>query len=165
MSVATTQDCVLVGTGGTGGGGGVQRIGYAGGMFLHKPKKRNKKRPSPSCLQCPWPWGREILGKLSEALFSRRCVEKRAAASGTKWSTLVEWECLFQCTSVAIARGNMMALRTLRQGWQQQPSSSTKAASRTVQHSRPDCGMSHHSWHCTYNWFLIGSTTRDQQKV
>ena len=35
-------------------------------------------------------------------------------------------EFLFQCTSVAIARGNTMILNTLRQSWQQQPSANTK---------------------------------------
>ena len=41
-------------------------------------------------------------------------------------STLAKREFLFQCTSVAIARGNTMILNTLRQSWQQQPSANTK---------------------------------------
>ena len=83
-------------------------------------RKKNKKKP-----MIKKPMG-EILGKLSEAFFNRQRAEKRAVTSGTEWSALVKQECLFQCASVAIARGNTMILRTLRQGWQQQPSASTK---------------------------------------
>ena len=43
-----------------------------------------------------------------------------------EWNTLAKREFLFQCTSVAIARGNTMILNTLRQSWQQQPSANTK---------------------------------------
>ena len=58
-----------------------------------------------------------------------------------------------------------MVLSTLRQGWQQQPSSNTKCGKpRTAQHPRPDCGMNHRSWHAPCNGFLIGLTTRDQEK-
>ena len=82
-------------------------------------------------------WGEEILGKLVEPFFNRLRAEERAATGGTEWSTLAKREFLFQCTSVAIARGNTMILNTLRQSWQQQPSANTKrgklAAPRNTQ--------------------------------
>ena len=68
----------------------------------------------------------EIPGKLVEPFFNRLRAEERAATGGTEWSTLAKREFLFQCTSVAIARGNTMILSTLRQSWQQQPSANTK---------------------------------------
>ena len=71
-------------------------------------------------------WGEEILDKLVEPFFNRLRAEERAATGGTEWNTLAKREFLFQCTSVAIARGNTMILNTLRQSWQQQPSANTK---------------------------------------
>ena len=73
-------------------------------------------------------WGEEILDKLVEPFFNCMCaeLEEQAATGGTEWNTLAKQEFLFQCTSVAIARGNMMILNTLRQSWQQQPSANTK---------------------------------------
>ena len=64
--------------------------------------------------------------KLVEPFFNRLRAEERAATGGTEWNTLAKREFLFQCTSVAIARGNTMILNTLRQSWQQQPSANTK---------------------------------------
>ena len=99
-------------------------------------------------------WGEEILDKLVEPFFNRLRAEERAATGGTEWSTLAKREFLFQCTSVAIARGNMVVLSTLRQGWQQQPSANTKRGKphhATLKAGlfclRPGCGMSHRSWH------------------
>ena len=71
-------------------------------------------------------WGEEILGTRIEPFFNRLRAEGQAATGGTEWSTLAKRELLFQCTSVAIARGNTMILSTLRQGLQQQPSASIK---------------------------------------
>ena len=48
------------------------------------------------------------------------------ATTRKEWSTLAKREFLFQCTSVAIARGNTVILNTLRRSWQQQPSANTK---------------------------------------
>ena len=68
----------------------------------------------------------EIPGKLVEPFFDRLRAEERSATGGTEWSTLAKQEILSQCTRVAIARGNMAILNTLRQSWQQQPSANNK---------------------------------------
>ena len=59
-------------------------------------------------------WGEEILDKLAEPFFNRLRADERAATRGTEWSTLAKREFLFQCTSVAIARGTTMVLNTPR---------------------------------------------------
>ena len=64
--------------------------------------------------------------KLAEPFFNRLHAEERAATGGTEWITLAKREFLFQCTSVAITRGNTMVLGTLCQSRQQQPSANTK---------------------------------------
>ena len=69
----------------------------------------------PAAFNANGSWGEEILDKLVEPLFNRLRAEERAATGGTEWSTLAKREFLFQCTSVAIARGNTMILNTLRQ--------------------------------------------------
>ena len=59
-------------------------------------------------------WGEEILDKLVKPFFNHLCTEEQAATGGTEWSTLAKREFLFQCTSVAIAKGSTIILSTLR---------------------------------------------------
>ena len=70
--------------------------------------------------------GEVILDKVVEPFFSRLRAEGRAATGGTVLSTLAKREFLFQCKSMAIARGSTMISSTLRRSWQQQPSANTK---------------------------------------
>ena len=89
--------------------------------------------------------------------------EEREATDGTEWSTLAKQEFLFQCTSVAIARGSTVILCTLRQGWQQQPSANTnhskahhwQATPKAREASRPKRGPC-----CGGKPHLVGNTVK-----
>ena len=64
----------------------------------------------------------EILGMLVEPH-----AEEWTVTGGTEWSTLAKREVFVQVHKRGdIARGSMVVLSTLRQGWQQQPSANTK---------------------------------------
>ena len=69
-----------------------------------------------------WPGVKgDLLGKLVEQFVNRLRAEERAATGSTEWGSLTKQEFLFQCKSVAIARGGTIIVSTLGQSWQQGP--------------------------------------------
>ena len=66
------------------------------------------------------------LGELAGPFFSRLHAEERGVTGGTEGNTLANRGFLFQCTRVAMERGSTKVFHTLRQGWKQPPSATTR---------------------------------------